>query len=194
MELRMRNESALIARVCHDLITPFNAINLGLEAFEMSRDESLLRSIRESVDKANSVMKFTRELFSDRSETFCYSAFSLKQLVSDFLRFHNSSFELESDMENIASIAGKIIMHMAVVAKEIMPFGGVVSTKIDDELGEIVTKCSGRSISTPEMSFNGEVNHKNIIRYSLMTLLKKSEFKLTIHHEGSDVIFCKKIT
>ena len=189
----MRNESALIARVCHDLITPFNAINLGLEAFDMSRDESLLNSIRESVDKANSLMKFMRELYSERSETFCYSSFSLKQLISDFLKFHSSSFELESDMENIANVAGKIIMYMAVVAKEIMPFGGSIITKIDDELGEITTRCSGKSISAPEMSFFGELNHKNIIRHSLVALLKESEFKLTVYQEGSDVIFRKKM-
>ena len=57
----MQSEAAVIARICHDLITPFNAINLGLEAFEMSRDESLLASLRESVDKANVIMKFMRD-------------------------------------------------------------------------------------------------------------------------------------
>ena len=56
----MQSEAAVIARICHDLITPFNAINLGLEAFEMSRDESLLASLRESVDKANVIIQIRK--------------------------------------------------------------------------------------------------------------------------------------
>ena len=33
----MQPETALVARICHDLITPLNAINLGLESLENSK-------------------------------------------------------------------------------------------------------------------------------------------------------------
>ena len=191
----MRSETAIIARICHDLITPFNAINLGLEAFEMSRDESLLTSIRESVDKANCTMKFMRELFSDRAQTFCYSDISLKQLIAEFLTFHNIIFDLKSDMESVASIAGKIIMYMAIVAKEIMPFGGTVTTVINNETSEIITRCSGRNINVPCIKIENEedLNHKNIIKQHLLLLLKESGFELIIQSEGQDVIFFKRM-
>jgi hypothetical protein len=189
----MSTEHVLISRICHDLIAPFNAINLGLEAFEGSRDESMLECVKESVNKAGAIMKFTRELFTDRSETFCYSCFSLKQQVADFLKLHNISFDLKSDMESIASIAGKIIMYTAIVAKEIMPFGGTVVIRIDDALGEIVTRCRGKSVNVPEMHMIGDVNYRNVIRHCLMKLLQESEFDLSVRQEGADVVFYKKI-
>ena len=189
----MQSEAAVIARICHDLITPFNAINLGLEAFEMSRDESLLASLRESVDKANVIMKFMRELFSDRTQTFCHSALSLKQLVAEYLKFYNINFDLVSDMESVASIAGKIIMYMAIVAKEISPFGGNVFVKIDNEKSEINTRCSGRNIAVPQMSLDEELNHKSIIRHKFLQLLQDSGFELNVYADGSDVVFSKKM-
>ncbi|MBR1734897.1 MAG: hypothetical protein IJ730_05560 [Alphaproteobacteria bacterium] len=191
----MQSEKAIVARICHDLITPFNAINLGLEAFEMSRDESLLSSIRESVDKANCIMRFMRELFSDKSQMFCYSDTSLKQMIAEFLKFYNITFDLKSDMENVAYIAGKIIMYMAIVTKEIMPYGGMVTTTINDEDSEISTKCCGRNIVVPQMKIENEenINQKNIIKQHLMLLLNESGFELTVISEGQDVIFIKKI-
>jgi hypothetical protein len=105
----MSTESMLIARICHDLITPFNAINLGMEAFEMSSDMSLIEDIRKSSTKANAILKFTRELFSEKSDAFCYSADSLKHLVADMLGICCISYVLESDIGNIPNVAGKII-------------------------------------------------------------------------------------
>lgn len=189
----MSSDSVLIARICHDLITPLNAINLGFEAFEASHDESLLPSIRESVSKSNTIMKFMRELFSDRSEKFCYSQFFLKQLTTDFLKFYNISFDLKSDMEHIASIAGKIVMYMAIVSKEIMPYGGGLSIRISDSVGEIITRCSGENISMPDMNIDKEINYKNVIRYNLLNLLKRSELRMLVYKDGEDIVFCKKV-
>ena len=47
----MAVDNVLILRVCHDLITPFNAINLGLDAFEITEDRGILHDIKESADK-----------------------------------------------------------------------------------------------------------------------------------------------
>ena len=189
----MNGESMLIARICHDLITPLNAISLGFEAFQISRDEDLMDCIRESVQKTNVIMKFIRELFSERCDTFCYSQFFLKQITSDYLKLDNISFDLKSDMDNIASIAGKIVMYMAVIAKETIPFGGSVVVKISDASCEIVTRCSGKSISIPEINIEKNLNHKNIIRYKLLSLLKESEIDIKAYKDGQDVVFQKKL-
>jgi hypothetical protein len=186
-------ENMLIARICHDLITPFNAINLGLEAFEMSSDMSLIENIKSSVNKANSVLKFNRELFSEKADTFCYSVNSIKQIVSDILRSSNILFDLESDIVNLPSIAGKIIMYTAVIAKEIMPFGGTVTTKVQDMSGEITTRCHGKSIAVPSMPTVDELTYRNVIRYSLLELLKQAGFELTVQHEGADIIIREKM-
>lgn len=96
-------------------------------------------------------------------------------------------------MESVASIAGKIIMYMAIVTKEISPFGGNVVVKIDNEKSEINTRCSGRNIAMPQMSLEDELNHKSIIRHKFLQLLQDSGFELNIYADGSDVVFSKKM-
>ncbi|MDR1982987.1 MAG: hypothetical protein LBQ08_04300 [Holosporaceae bacterium] len=184
----LKSENALIARICHDMITPLNAISLGFEAFETSGDKSLFNGIKESIDKANIILTFVRELYSEKSNTFCYSLKSLNQLVADFLEKYNISFELASGFENIPNIAGKIIMYNAVVAKEIMPFGGIVNAKIDDNSAEIVTVCLGKNVSIPNLNMDVELNSRNIMHVNLLQLLKESGFRIIAYQEESQVI------
>lgn len=183
------NESAVIAKVCHDLITPFNAINLGLEAFEMSRDESLLSSIRESVVKANVTLKFMRELFSNRPSVFCYSAPSLKRTIAEYLELCNVKFDLNSDLESVASIAGKIVMYLGVISKEILAFGGSTEINIYDQKNEILAEYRGKNINIPKMSLEEEVSYKNVIRRNFLELLKNSGFNFDMHSDKGYVSF-----
>lgn len=189
----MHFEHALIARICHDLITPFNAINLGMEAFDATGDKSLLNGVRGSVDKANIILKFVRELYSTRSDSFCYSRISLRKLLSDFLKNYNISFNLESDLENIPNVAAKIIMYNAVIAKEISQLGGIVNVKINDEHGEIVTICSGKNVVVPNFENDDECNHKNIMRLNLLRLLKESGFKISVNQKDDRVIITEQV-
>ncbi|MDR0753551.1 MAG: hypothetical protein LBE95_02710 [Holosporaceae bacterium] len=190
----MRLENALIARVCHDLITPLNALSLGIEAFETSGDKSLVGDLKESVGKANAILKFIRELYSTKSNAFCYSLPSLKQLAANFLEKYNISFELESDFENIPCIAGKIVIYNAAIAKEIMPFGGTIGAKIDDASSEITTICYGDGIAPFNLNIDKELNHKNIMRFCLLTLLEESGFRITVRQEESRVIIREQMT
>lgn len=191
----MRDESAVIARVCHDLITPFNAINLGLEAFEMSRDESLLGSLKESVRKANITLKFIRELFSEKTNTFCYSALSLKQSVAEYLGLYNVMFDLKSDMEQVPNVAGKIVMYAGVIGKETLPFGGVIRLAIDNDKSEIIAKFLGKNAVVPKIGKGeeGEVNYKNVIQHKLNILLKELGFETTICADENGVILSMKL-
>jgi len=188
----MISENALIARVCHDLITPFNAINLGIEAFIMSEDRILLDEVKKSVDKANGILKFIRELYTNRSSDSCYPIIALKKMISDFLQKYNILPELQSEFENIPNIVGKIIMYNAILAKEIMPFGGKVRIKIDNNSNEIATVCSGRNIALPDMNIE-ELNHKNVMRFKLLQLLKELKFEVTTYREDDQVIIREQL-
>ncbi|MDR2646271.1 MAG: hypothetical protein LBC04_03815 [Holosporaceae bacterium] len=186
----LRSANALITRICHDIITPLSAISLGLEA--LSEDKYLLQEIKEGLDNANAFIKFIRELFSTKSSTFCYSQSSLQQLVANFLEKHRIQFELKSDFQNIPSIAGKIIMYNAIIAKEIIPFGGTVITKIIDDSGETTTTYAGNN-TIPCFSTDQEADHKNIMRLCLLKLLAESGLKITIHQEDSKVIIHEQL-
>jgi hypothetical protein len=113
---------------------------------------------------------------------------SLKHLVADFLKRYGVSFNLTSDFENIPNVAGKIIMYDAIVAKEILPFGGEASVKIDDNSNEIVATYSGKGVSVPSFDADGEINHKNVMRACLLRLLQEAGFKIIAYQEGSRVI------
>lgn len=187
-------ENTLVARICHDLITPLNAINLGIEAFEASHDEELLAMIKESVAKANTIMKFVREMFANRAESFCYSSLSLNQIIAEYLKFYSIKFDLKSDTEEIVNVVGKIAMYMAEISKEIMPYGGTVSAQICDTDETITIKCCGRDVSVPDMSTNQEMTHKNIFRYMLSQQLNEIGMKLTANGEENSVVFCLKFS
>jgi hypothetical protein len=190
----LQRENALVARICHDLIAPFNALNLGLEALEMSGDTSLLKEIRKSVNKAGAVLKFMRELYSEKSDTFCYSLKALKQTVTDLLEKYNISFDLISDFENIPHIAGKIVMFNAIMAKELMPFGGIVDVKIDDDSNEIIMTCDGRNVALPDINSGREATSRNIMSIVWLELLETSGFRATTYRDGTKTVIREEMT
>ncbi|MDR0753565.1 MAG: hypothetical protein LBE95_02780 [Holosporaceae bacterium] len=189
----LRSENALIARICHDIIAPLSAINLGLEALDTSRDKYLFKGVKESLEHANAFIKFIRELFSTKSHTFCYSQSSLQQLIENLLGKYRTQFELKSDSQNIPSIAGKIIMYNALIAKEIIPFGGTVITEIADNSGEIITVYIGNKATAPYFRTNQEPDHKNIMRLYLLKLLTESGLKITARQKDSEVIIREEL-
>ena len=127
----MQPEAALAARICHDLITPLNAINLGLESLEISNDAVILEGIKESTTKANIILKYIREIFSEHDENFNYSMLGLKKIISEYLGSYKISFKLDSNVEGIAEIFGKLILFTCIIAKSNMPFGGSVVCNFD---------------------------------------------------------------
>ncbi|MDR3155882.1 MAG: hypothetical protein LBT90_02140 [Holosporaceae bacterium] len=192
-KLGIQLESALILRICHDLITPFNAISLGMDAFLLSREDDLLKNLQHSINKANAVLKFTRELFSTRSDTFCYASATLNQIVVDFLQCYGISFDIKSDFNSVPSIAAKIIMYTAVIMKEIMPYGGTMVTSIDNESSTITTRGSGRSIFAPEIAMTTEPSYRNIMRHNFAKLLSACGFELEVIQDGSNIVLVQKL-
>lgn len=191
----MSLENAIIVRVCHDLITPFNAISLGLEAFEASGDKSLINGMSDSARKANAILKFIRDLHAQQSDDFCYHTVSLKRTVGEFLKNYNINFDLQSRYENIPHLGGKIIMYSAFLAKESMPYGGDAICKIDETSNAIMLTISGKNISDPDITKDEEVNHKNVMRYCLINLLQNNGFEIFAYNKDDsiEIVFQKII-
>jgi hypothetical protein len=188
----MHHEEAIVARVCHDLITPFNAISLGMEAYIESSDSSILDEVRKSVCKANTILKFMRELYSLKPEAYYYSQASLGNLVSEFLLNCNIEFQLNSKCKNISNYSGKIVMYNAIVAKEIMPFGGIVAAEINESCDKIVSICSGNNISELDLDENMALDHKSIIRHCLLKLLKEYSFEISTTKNDKSLTITEK--
>ncbi|MDR2068050.1 MAG: hypothetical protein LBP41_03625, partial [Holosporaceae bacterium] len=188
----MRLENALIARICHDLITPFNAINLGIEAYEASGDASLLLHMKESAAKANTILKFMREMYSEKSDAFRHSLISLNSLIADFLRNSGLLVDLKFDGDDIPHVIAQVILHNVAVAKESMPFGGTIRCHISKDFSEITLSCVGKDISAPDLNLCSEPNHKNVMLHNLMRLLGENGWQLNIFLQGVDMFISEK--
>lgn len=180
----MQFENALVARICHDLITPFNAINIGVEALEMSQDAALLKTVKESTKKANAVLTFVREVFSEKSSDFAYTSAFLTKQISDFLSCYRISVQIKSNKANISVQIGRIVLYLAMVSKDAMPFGGELFVQIFDT--EIICECVGRSVKSIDLS-EEEVTSRNIFRQSLRKLLTQANYKPVISQSDDRV-------
>ena len=195
----MQPEAALAARICHDLITPLNAINLGLESLEISNDSIILEGIKESTTKANVILKYIRELFSTHDENFNYSTLNLNKIISEYLNSYKISFKLDSNVEGMAEIFGKLIMFSCIIAKSNMPFGGSVDCSFDMFLNEIKIDCRGKNISEIQISNNwrseDEINSRSIFQYFWLKLQDENEVDCKITTGPDSVtILMKKIS
>ncbi|MDR2766334.1 MAG: hypothetical protein LBB63_02625 [Holosporaceae bacterium] len=188
----MRSEDALMARVCHDLIGPLNAVSIGVEAYRASTDASLLEGITQSVWRANALLRFMRELHSEKSASFRHTIPSLQKLIADFLASGGIDFDLTADAADIQDVFGKIMMYSTLVAKEIMPFGGVVTGNVICGDREVSVHCNGPSITVPEMNQNATPDHRNIFRLSLLQVLEKNHMSITAFSADQGVAIVAK--
>lgn len=172
----MQTENVLIARVCHDLITPCNAINLGLEAYEMSEDKTLLVSIKDSASKANILLKFMRELFTKKDDSYVYSVDFLCKLVSEFLGIYGIGCDFVTDCNNFDPFLGRIILCNSAIMKELMPMGGKATFNVNSDCINIV--YSGNGIIELDTFIPQELTYKNVLRFKLLEQLKINGFSI----------------
>lgn len=169
-------EKVLMARVCHDLITPINAIGLGLDTFEISKDNNMLEEIKNSTNKAIGILIFFRELFSSNNVETGYSLKALQKQIINFLNLYNILFELESQLEILSYDIGQIIMYTAIIAKEILPCGGKFFIKLNSQ--EAIINYIGQHISNLNFQEN-DPSYKNIFRINMQNICKKVNAKIS---------------
>ncbi len=170
-------EDVLIAKICHDLITPCNAINLGIEAYELSEDRSLLLCIKDSALKANVVLKFMRELFITRDQKSLCSVDYLRKLVSEFLGIYNIGCSFVTNYKDLDPVLGRIILFDSAVMHELMPIGGKVVFSINEDC--ISVTYSGNSIIELDALIPRDLTYRNILRFKLLEQLKMSGFSVS---------------
>ena len=173
----MQTENVLIARICHDLITPCNAINLGIEAYEMSEDRGLLSCIKDSATKANVILKFMRELFLTKDDGYFYPTDFIRKLILEFLRIYNIDCSFVTNDKELSCSLGQIILYNSAIMKELMPMGGKVMFNISNDYVNII--YSGNGIVELDTFLPQELTYKNVLRFKLLEQLKDSGFSVT---------------
>lgn len=186
----MQFENALVARICHDLISPFNAINLGVEAFEATKDDLMFETIKESTAKANAILKFMRELFSLKTDGFVYTKMSLQNCASEFLSGYKITFNLQTEMNEIPEMFGKVVLYLAAICKDLMPFGGDATVTLQDSA--ITCECHGKNMKVPDINLETELTHKTVLQHSLLKQLSQLKCQLIASQEENKIVI--KIT
>lgn len=187
----MSLENVLVLRVCHDLITPFNAISLGLDTFDISSDPVVIEDIRESVDKANTILKYVRSIFSN-DELRSVPVSVVASQVSDFVERYKIKLKLESAVSEVSGVLNKILLLNGILAKEILPMGGETSIEIGAN-STVVMQCRGMHLVEPSFDFDeNTVNYRNIIKYYLKNYLEKNGYITKTEHINDNIIFLEK--
>ncbi len=170
-------ENVLVARICHDLITPCNAISLGLDAFQSSNDKQMLSYVKEGVDKANTILKFTRELFSKKSDDFLYQARSLNDNISVFAKTYNIEASLSADTESISCKIGQSTLFFTAILRDLIPYGGKASFFVDSNSLKLV--YSGQNIVAFKLfDSSQELTSRNVLLFKLSELLSEASAKV----------------
>ena len=143
--------------------------------------------MKESTDKANALLKFMRELFSEKEQNFYYSSTSLNKSIAEYLRYYKIAFTLESNAESIYEIFGKLIMLTGVVVKECMPFGGKISCVLDTQTDEISIQYSGTNITEIPKNKEEELTHKTIFRYFWRKIMEEVQFEYKIMSDTDSI-------
>ena len=171
-------ENVLVARICHDLITPCNAISLGLDAFQSSNDKEMLKYVKEGADKANIILQFMRELFSKKEEDYIYQSRFLSEAISNFAKTFNIEAVFTSSIENIPYKIGQVSLFCAAVLKDLMPFGGKADFLVKNKL--ISINYTGQNMTAFAL-FDAsiqEITSRNILLFKLTKLLSETSIKV----------------
>ena len=182
-------DRTLILRLCHDLITPCNAITLGIDAYESDGDVSFLPYIKDSVLQANALLEFLRELFSQKSESFFYNEKSLNTLISNLLKRYHINFQLTSDEASIPYILGYFSLYSGVILKEVMPMGGDAQCTIFASQNLVKMEYSGRDVRLPESVSENAVTYKNVFEFVLFRELTANRFISDANFSDGKVVF-----
>lgn len=181
--MRMPLENILVARICHDLITPCNAISLGLDAFQSSNDKQMLSYVKEGADKANTVLKFTRELFSKKNENFLYQARSLNNDISSFAKTYNIEATFSADTESISYTVGQGILFFTAILRDLLPYGGKASFFVDNNSLKLI--YSGQNVVAFKLlDTSQEITSRNVLLFKLSELLSETSAKVFCETAG----------
>lgn len=183
MVARMPLENILVARVCHDLITPCNAISLGLDAFQSSNDKQMLSYVKEGADKANTILKFTRELFSKKNDDFLYQTRSLNGDISTFAKTYNIEATFSAGTESIPCKIGRSTLFFTAILRDILPYGGKASFFVDDNSLKLV--YSGQNVVAFKLfDASQEITSRNVLLFKLSELLSEASAKVFCETAG----------
>ena len=120
----------LTSRVCHDLASPINALNNGLEfmhgADQGSRDQAL-KIVSDSARQAGARLQFFRVAFgASGAQGEAEHADVLRELLEAYLQGGRVTLDWQQSAEIVPRQCVQLLLNIALVAYEALPRGGAL--------------------------------------------------------------------
>lgn len=143
----LRLAELLTSRLCHDLVTPINAINTGLELFQeippehLTESQEILNLILQSAQTASARVSFFRTSFGSNGDTaslgdardLIEQYFNQSKLVFRWIEPFHKDFKLKG--------WGRLLLNTVLWISECAPRGGALHISSPREAHHLLSLC-----------------------------------------------------
>lgn len=185
----------LVAKLCHDFISPTGAIVSGLDLLadpsaQDMRDDAI-NLIQASATKMVALVQFARVAFGAATSAEAFSGRELNKILSDM--FATMRAELQFDIDNefiFEKPAARALVNLGYIAGNALPTGGVAHIRLEREEGALVltSVSSGKRARLKPEAVEGlfgkplsdGLNGQWIQPFWLYSVVKEAGGKLTV--------------
>lgn len=148
----------LVAKLCHDFISPAGAIMSGLDLLEdpsaQDMKQEALNLISASAKKMVTLVHFARVAFGAATTSEAFSGKELNKILSDVFSTMRAelNFDIEPDML-FSKPAARALLNLGLIAGNALPVGGkahLTAVKNDDNLVLASSSAGPRARLKPE--------------------------------------------
>ncbi len=140
----MQLAQMLCARLCHDLMGPAGAINIGLEFLSDDKAETkeTLELIAASARQVRSRLAFFRTAFAMASAERASSLAEVRSLIEEFLKGGRVALEWRTCEQSLKGVPlvnsgnlARLLLCLVLVAREWLPRGGTLAIDVHERRG-----------------------------------------------------------
>jgi len=140
----------LVAKLCHDFISPAGAIISGLDLLEDPSAQDMRQEahnlIAASAKKMVTLVQFARLAYGAATTAEAFSAKDIQSTLDDLFAGARANLELELESDRIVpKTAARVILNLGLISVNLLPMGGVarLTISVSDALWQIALEATG---------------------------------------------------
>jgi len=140
----------LVAKLCHDFISPAGAIISGLDLLEDPSAQDMRQEahnlIATSAKRMVTLVHFARLAYGAATTAEAFSAREIQSILDDLFSGARAKLELKLESDKIVpKTAARVILNLGLIGVNLLPMGGVVRLSIEakDDQWHITLDANG---------------------------------------------------
>ncbi|MBX3515773.1 MAG: hypothetical protein KF815_02365 [Rhodospirillales bacterium] len=196
----------LCARLCHDLMGPAGAINIGLEFLSEDKAETkeTLELIAASARQVRSRLAFFRTAFAMASAERASSLAEARTLIEEFLKGSRVAVEWRSCEQSLKGVPlvnsgdlSRLLLCLVLVAREWLPRGGTLAIDVHERRGrgQVRVAVRGTGVRVADdiqaalgVAANSTPGVRSIHAHYLNRLLEGLDLSVALDRSAADTI------